>query len=211
MSFVKICGTTSLDDALSAHRAGADAVGFIFAESPRRVDADLVAAIVRELPVDLLTVGVFRGATVDEVRSTVRRSGVAAVQLHGEETPEFVSALRDATPFLVQCFTVDDPRLDRLDDYDVDAVLVDSATPGSGATFDWSGIGGLSSQRRLILAGGLDPDNVAAAVEMVRPWGVDVVSGVEATRGRKDPRAVERFVESARAALAEYAIDPGRA
>lgn len=211
MSFVKVCGTTSLDDALVAHRAGADAVGFIFATSPRRVDADLVSSIVHHLPVDLLTVGVFRGATVDEVRSTVRRSRVAAVQLHGDETPEFAAAVRDVAPFLIQCFTADDPRLSRLDGYDVDAVLVDAPAPGSGETFDWSAIDGLSSRRRLILAGGLGPDNVAAAVEQVRPWGVDAVSGVESERGRKDPAAVERFVHEARAALAEYAIDPGRA
>ncbi len=211
MSFVKICGTTSLDDALLAHGAGADAVGFIFATSPRRVDVEQVASIVRDLPVDLLTVGVFRGAGIDEIRTTVRRSGVAAVQLHGDETPEFVAAVRDVAPFLIQCFTADDPRLARIDDYDVDAILVDSPAPGSGSTFDWGAIDGLSSRRRLILAGGLDPDNVAAAVERVRPWGVDVVSGVEASRGHKDAVAVERFVEAARTALAEYAIDPGRA
>lgn len=211
MSFVKICGTTSLDDALTAHRAGADAVGFIFAESSRRVEADAVSAMVRHLPSDLLTVGVFRGASVDEVRATVRRSGVAAVQLHGDESPEFAAAVRDVAPFLIGCFTADDARLAQLDEYDLDAVLVDSPAPGSGETFDWSAIDGLSSQRRLVLAGGLDPDNVAAAVARVRPWGVDVVSGVEEERGRKDPRAVERFVESARTALAEYAIDPGRA
>lgn len=211
MSFVKICGTTSLDDAMLAHRAGADAVGFIFAESPRRVEADLVADIVRHLPVDLLTVGVFRGSTVDEVKATVRRSRVAAVQLHGKESPEFAAAVRAVAPFLIGCFTADDGRLARLDEYDLDAVLVDSPAPGSGETFDWAVIDGLSSQHRLVLAGGLDPDNVATAVARVRPWGVDVVSGVEATRGRKDPRAVERFVEAARAALSEYAIDPGRA
>lgn len=211
MSFIKICGTTSIEDALTAHRAGADAVGFIFAESSRRVDADTVASMVRHLPVDLLTVGVFRGATVDEVADTVRRSGVAAVQLHGDESPEFVAAVRGVAPFLIGCFTADDPRLGRLDEYDLDAVLIDSPAPGSGRTFDWSVIDGLSSQRRLLLAGGLDPDNVAAAVERVRPWGVDVVSGVEQERGRKDPGAVERFVGAARAALAEYAIDPGRA
>lgn len=211
MSFVKICGTTSLDDALLAHRAGADAVGFIFATSPRRVDVDLVASIVHHLPADLLTVGVFRGANVEEVRATVRGSGVAAVQLHGDEGPEFAAAVRDVAPFLIQCFTADDARLARLDEYDVDAVLVDAPAPGSGRTFDWTAIDGLSSRRRLILAGGLGPENVASAIERVRPWGVDVVSGVEESQGRKDPVAVERFVAAARAALSEYAIDPGRA
>ena len=211
MSFVKICGTTSLDDALLAHRAGADAVGFVFATSPRRVDAGLVASIVRHLPADLLTVGVFRGAGVDEIRAAVRASGVAAVQLHGEEPPDVATAVREVAPFVIQCFTSGDPRLERLDDYDVDAVHVDSPRPGSGETFDWTAIEGLSSRRRLILAGGLGPDNVADAIARVRPWGVDAVSAVEAAPGRKDPDAVERFVANARAALADFAIDPGRA
>lgn len=211
MSFIKVCGTTSLEDALLAHEAGADAIGFIFATSPRRVDAELVARIVRELPSDLLTVGVFRGASVEEVRATVRSSGVAAIQLHGDEGPDFADAVRDHAAFVIQCFTASDVRLADLDDYDVDAVLIDAPAPGSGETFDWSTIDGLSSRRRLILAGGLGPANVVAAIERVRPWGVDAVSGVEAAAGRKDPEAVERFVRSARAALSEYAIDPGRA
>ena len=211
MSFVKLCGTTSLEDALLAHRAGADAIGFVFAESKRRVDPATVAAIVRELPDDVLTVGVFRGAGVDEVRATVEASGVRAIQLHGEESPEFVAAIRDVAPFVLQAFTAGDSRLVDLDRYEIDAVLLDSPTPGSGETFDWSAISGYSARRRLVLAGGLTPDNVAEAIARVRPWGVDAVSGVEASPGHKDPEAVERFVVNARAALSEFSIDPGPA
>ena len=211
MSFVKVCGTTSLEDALLAHRAGADAVGFVFAASPRRVDPDLVASIVRDLPSDLLTVGVFRGSTAEEVREVTLASGVAAVQLHGDESPTFVDAVRDIAPFLIQSFTAGDTRLVDLDDYRVDAILLDAPRPGSGETFDWTAIDGLSSRRRLILAGGLGPDNVAGAIERVRPWGVDAVSGVESSPGHKDPDAVMRFVAEARAALSECAIDPGGA
>jgi phosphoribosylanthranilate isomerase len=108
----------------------------------------------------------------------------------------------------VQAFTVDDPRLDRLDEYDVDAILLDSPSPGSGETFDWSGIGSLVESRRVILAGGLDPENVAMAIETVRPWGVDVASGVESSSGVKDPVKVRRFIANARTALSEFPLDP---
>ena len=211
MSFVKICGTTSLDDALLAHAAGADAVGFVFAASPRRVDADTVAAIVASLPDDLLTVGVFRGAGVEEITATVARSGVGAVQLHGDESAAVAAAIRPVAPFLVQCFTAADPRLAHLEEYPVDAILVDGPRPGSGETVDWSAVAGLSTRRRLLLAGGLTADNVAEAVARVRPWGVDVVSGVEASPGRKDPLELQRFVAAARKSLSEFSIDPGAA
>ena len=211
MSFVKVCGTTSLEDALVAHRAGADAVGFVFAPSRREVDASTVASIVGDLPDGLLPVGVFRGATVEKIRVMVDRSGVRAIQLHGDESPEFVNEIRGLASFVMQAFTADDPRLVDLDRYDVDAILIDAPSPGSGATFDWSAIDGLSSRMRLVLAGGLTPNNVAEAVARVRPWGVDAVSGLEHMPGRKDPIAVERFVANARHALSEFSIDPGHA
>jgi phosphoribosylanthranilate isomerase len=119
--------------------------------------------------------------------------------------------LRSTIPFLVQVFTADDPRLARLDEYPIDAVLLDSPTPGSGETFDWSRITDLPQRRRVILAGGLNPANVAEAVERVRPWGVDVVSGVEASAGRKDPEALAAFMVSSRDALSEFSNDPGPA
>lgn len=209
--FIKICGTTSAEDALLAASLGADAIGFVFAESKRQVDAATVASIVKVLPPDVLTVGVFRNALVDDIVSTLRSTGLRGVQLHGDEGPSVASALRDQALFLVQAFTVDDPRLERLAEYPIDAVLLDSPTPGSGQTFDWSQIADLPQRCRVILAGGLSPANVSEAIERVRPWGVDVVSGVETAPGRKDPDALAAFISSARDALSEFSTDPGPA
>lgn len=209
--FIKICGTTSAEDALLAVSLGADALGFIFAESKRQVDIATVAAIVPQLPSETISVGVFRNESVDRILEIVNATGLTGVQLHGAEGPEVAQALRGIVPFLVQVFTADDPRLARLDEYPIDAVLLDSPTPGSGETFDWSQVADLPQRRRVILAGGLNPANVADAVESVRPWGVDAVSGVEASAGRKDHNALASFIASARDALSEFSTDPGPA
>ena len=209
--FIKICGTTNANDALLAVSLGADAIGFVFAESKRQVDAETVAAIVSQLPAQTLTIGVFRNETAEHISEIVKVTGLQGVQLHGTEGPEVAEALRAVVPFLVQVFTVDDPRLERLDDYPIDAVLLDSPTPGSGETIDWSKVTDLQDQRRVILAGGLNPANVADAIERVRPWGVDVVSGVEASAGQKDPEALAAFITVARDALSEFSHDPGPA
>ena len=209
--FIKICGTTSAEDALLAVSLGADALGFIFAESKRQVDVTTVAQIVPQLPAETIAVGVFRNESVERIADIVKATGLRGVQLHGSEGPEVAQALRDIVPFLVQVFTADDPRLAQLDDYPVDALLLDSPTPGSGETFDWSQVADLPQRRRVILAGGLNPSNVAEAVERVRPWGVDAVSGLEASPGRKDPDALAAFITSARDALSEFSTDPGPA
>ena len=209
--FIKICGTTSAEDALLAVSLGADALGFIFAESKRQVDIATVAAIIPQLPAETISVGVFRNESAERILEIVSATGLTGVQLHGAEGPEVAQALRSTVPFLVQVFTADDPRLARLDDYPIDAVLLDSSTPGSGETFDWSRIDGLPQRRRVILAGGLSAANVAEAVKRVRPWGVDAVSGVEASAGRKDPEALAAFLTSSRDALSEFSTDPGPA
>ena len=209
--FIKICGTTSVEDALLAVSLGADALGFIFAESKRQVDVATVAAIVPQLPAETIAVGVFRNESAEHIREIVKAAGLTGVQLHGSEGPEVAQALHDTIAFLVQVFTADDPRLERLDDYPIDAVLLDSPTPGSGATFDWSKVADLPQRHRVVLAGGLNAANVAEAVERVRPWGVDVVSGVEASAGRKDPDALAAFIETAKDALSEFSTDPGPA
>lgn len=209
--FVKICGNTTAEDALLACALGADAVGFILAESKRQVSPESVAQIVRELPPGLLAVGVFRNEHPDRILEVVRDSGLGGVQLHGSETPADSAYLRRHVEVLIQAFTADDPRLDRVAEYPVDAILLDSPTPGSGETFDWSRVGDLPNRVRVILAGGLDADNVAVAVERVRPWGVDVATGVEREPGRKDPLEMRRFIATARTALSEFSIDPGDA
>ena len=209
--FIKICGTTSAEDALLAVSLGADALGFIFAESKRQVDAATVAAIVPQLPKDVVAVGVFRNESAARIAEVVNETGLRGVQLHGSEGPEIAQALRDTVPFLVQVFTADDSRLEHLAEYPIDAVLLDSPIPGSGETFDWSQIADLPERHRVILAGGLNSANVAEAIKRVRPWGVDAVSGVEAAPGRKDPEALAAFISSARDALSEFSTDPGPA
>ncbi len=199
--FVKICGTTSEEDALLAVAMGADAVGFVFAPSPRQVAPDLVRDIVRRLPPEILIVGVFRDEAPQRVVDICNRTGVKAAQLHGHESAADSAYVHAQVPLLLKAFAAGDPGLADALEHGADVVLVDSADPGSGKVFDWSLLDGVpSGVRRLVLAGGLHEGNVAGAIERVRPWGVDVVSGVEATPGRKDPRALRAFVSAARAA-----------
>jgi phosphoribosylanthranilate isomerase len=198
--FVKICGITSEEDALLAVAMGADAVGFVFAPSPRQVAAGLVREIVRRLPPEVLTVGVFRDESAQRVVDVVNGAGMRAAQLHGLETAEQTAWVRKRVPFVIKAFAAGDPALDRADDFGADAILVDSHAPGSGEVFDWSLAEGAPLNRRVILAGGLTPDNVAEAIEAVRPWGVDVSTGVETAPGHKDARKVREFVLNARKA-----------
>ena len=198
--FVKICGTTSEEDALLAVAMGADAVGFIFAASPRQVAARRVRDIVRRLPPEVLTVGVFRDNAPEQVVDIVGDCNLRAAQLHGHETVEDALWVGERVPFLIIALPGGSPALERVDDYGADAVLVDSATPGSGRVFDWSLAEGAPSGRKVILAGGLTPENVGDAIGRVQPWGVDVVTGVEAEPGRKDASKLKAFITAARQA-----------
>ncbi len=198
--FVKICGITSEEDALLAVAMGADAVGFVFAPSPRQVTPVAAADVAKRLPPEILTVGVFRDEAPQRVVDIVGDAGLRAAQLHGHETAEQCRWVRQRVRFVIQGFPAGDPALDHSDDYGADAILIDSPTPGSGEVFDWSLAEGAPSARRVILAGGLTPANVGDAVARVRPWGVDVSTGVESAPGRKDARKVRDFVRNARAA-----------
>jgi phosphoribosylanthranilate isomerase len=200
VTFVKICGTTSEADALLAVAMGADAVGFVFAPSPRQVAAQLVRDIVRRLPSEVMTVGVFRDAAPERVVNVVNSAGLSAAQLHGRETGEQTKWVRQRVPVVLKAFTGGDPAIAQAGDYGADMVLIDSASPGSGKVFDWSLAEDLPAGQRLVLAGGLTPDNVAEAMARVRPFGVDVVSGVESEPGHKDPRLVRAFISAAKAA-----------
>jgi phosphoribosylanthranilate isomerase len=206
--FVKICGITNEDDALFAVAMGADAVGFVFAPSPRQVAAQLVYDITRRLPPEVLTVGVFRDEHPSRVVEIANRSGVKAVQLHGRETPEQTAEVAHNVRYVIKAFSSDSPHLVRADQYGTDLVLVDAPSPGSGKLFDWGVVADVPDSVRLILAGGLDPDNVADAIGAVEPWGVDVSSGVEAAPGRKDPTLVRRFISNARAAAPTPYLGP---
>jgi phosphoribosylanthranilate isomerase len=197
--FVKICGTTSEEDALLAVAMGADAVGFIFAPSTRQVAPAAVADILKRLPREVLTVGVFRDEAPARVVEIVNGIGLRAAQLHGHETPEQVHFIRDRVPLVIQAFPAGDTAVNRILDYRADAILLDAATPGSGQVFDWS-MAEVPDGIRLILAGGLTPENVGKAISQVHPWGVDVVTGVEVAPGRKDPVKVRAFVAAVREA-----------
>lgn len=197
--FVKICGITNESDALFAVAMGADAVGFVFAPSPRQVAPVVARDIARRLPPEILTVGVFRNETPQRVAEIVNANGLRAAQLHGHEAPGEVAYVKQRVPFVLKAFSPGDRLLEKLDEYPCDAVLLDSSEPGSGQVFDWSLAEYLPVDRRIVLAGGLSPDNVAEAIERVRPWGVDVASGVEATPGHKDPRKVRAFINTAKA------------
>jgi phosphoribosylanthranilate isomerase len=212
--WIKICANTSLEDAQQAVEAGADAVGFVFAPSPRRVTVAQVAAIVPHLPATAEKIGVFVDATLDEICSTVRACGLTGVQLHSETEPDLPARLRERLGPELRILRVVHFGAEAAEqaaaiarDPNVDAVLIDSRTAaalgGTGMTFDWvearKTVFGGAASFKLIAAGGLNPENVAQAIATLRPWGVDVASGVEAAPGRKDPPKVREIIARARA------------
>ncbi len=208
MTWVKICGLTNEEDALLAIAMGADAIGFIFAQgSKRQVQAPVVADIVKRLPPEVTTIGVFRNDLPERVIRTVERCGLSGAQLHGLETVEQTAEVRARVPLLIKAFAIDDPSLRTARRYRVNSLLIDAPTPGSGETFDWSLLQSLPPRMRWILAGGLHPGNVADAVRATQPWGVDVASGVESSPGHKDPRLVREFIKAAKQADGRYGHD----
>lgn len=208
--FVKICGITTEEDALLSVAMGADALGFVFASgSPRQVTPNTVRDIVRRLPTDTMTVGVFVDERPERVVEIVNTVGLTGAQLHGREPMSEARQIRQRVSYLIQAFPAGDPALSSAGNSPADVILVDSPTPGSGQVFDWTLAEGAPGGVRLLLAGGLDPINVAAAIRRVRPWGVDVNSGVETFvgSGHKDARKVRRFIEVAREVGAEVEAD----
>jgi phosphoribosylanthranilate isomerase len=214
--WVKICGNTSLEDTHMAAEAGANAVGFVFAPSPRHVTCAQAATIAPHLPAALEKIGVFVDSTFDEIASIVRACGLTGVQLHSQTGRDLPSQLRSRFGPGLRILRVVHFGPDAADqartiasDPDIDAILVDSRTAtaegGTGVTFAWASAGETMfrsphSLKPLIAAGGLTPENVAEAIATLRPWGVDVVSGVEAAPGRKSPAKVRAFIANARAA-----------
>jgi phosphoribosylanthranilate isomerase len=218
MTWIKICGTTNLEDARLAVDAGADALGFVFADSPRRVTPEQARKMIAELPEGVEKVGVFVDESVERIRAIIDLARLTALQLHGEGFLQ---------PGLRKQLGTDRPvkllYVWRLEEFPPDggfglevpagddkpyALLLDSrsssAKGGTGASFDWKMWAQfLSSLRetlpRLIVAGGLRPDNVGDAIRIMRPWGVDVVTGVERQRGKKDPEKVRSFIAAVRA------------
>src|ERR1039457_5029661 len=260
MTWIKICGITSLDDALAASDAGANALGFVFyPKSPRYVTLETVRSIVAKVPQPIDKVGVFVNETVHLVRDAVKQAGLTAVQLHGDESTEFSRALfqelangsRRPTIFRTWSAKIFDTPAAQSVGWDpvaaglvepdeaykgkrvhkihvakngdlflethgfrpgvVSGVLLDSSTAetrgGTGRTFDWERVqpwaGIINSISKLIVAGGLHPDNVEDAIHTLHPWGVDVSTGVERAPGLKDPRKIHAFIQNVRAATEE--------
>ena len=206
--FVKVCGVTCEEDALIAVAMGADAVGFVFAPSSRQVFAPAVAQITARLPAQVVTVGVFRDELPERVVEIVGESGLVAAQLHGHETPEDVALIAKQVRHVIKAFAATSSALGQAARYAADAILVDGPDPGSGRVFDWRLAEGLPRTRRVIIAGGLNGDNVGEAIRSVHPWGVDASSGLESEPGRKDPRLVRAFVRAARAAAPDNSDEP---
>ena len=190
---VKICGLTTAESVAAAVEAGADAAGFVFAESVRRVTPQAAHALAEGLPDTMARVAVMKHPTVEEVRSM--QAGFAPTFLQTEYGDfgqiEITGACRPLP--VLRAGAPLPARLPPL-------ILFEGPQSGSGETTDWRQAAKLARKTRLILAGGLDPDNVGEAIRQVRPYGVDVSSGVEAAPGRKDPRLISRFVEAVRAA-----------
>jgi phosphoribosylanthranilate isomerase len=205
--FLKICGITRTEDALHAVTHGATAVGFVFwPASPRAVTFDRAAAIVGALPAGVVKVGVFVNAVRDEVSRAVRETGITMVQLHGDEPPEYAAAI--GVPVVRSVTLGNVAHVQTTWPVDI-TLLLDAADAvrrgGTGTTVDWHAAAAIARHRRIILAGGLTSRNVAAAIAAVRPFGVDVSSGVEAAPGIKDEEQVAQFLASARMAFANDA------
>ncbi len=207
---IKICGITNPGDADAACAAGADALGFVLWHgSPRRVDGDALGTLARRVPDGIARVGVFVNAAHEEIARAVEAGGLTCVQIHGDEDPAFCRGL---TVEWYRAFRIGPDSsaadlADRVRAFGKGMFLLDTRAPvpgGSGITFDWRIAAkismrlALASAPRLILAGGLRPENVGEAIRTVRPWGVDVSTGVEAAPGRKDPARIAAFVEAVR-------------
>lgn len=201
---IKVCGMTNWRDAEWAARLGADAIGFIFyKKSPRHVSEKTVKAIVADLPPFVGRVGVFVNETVERINRIVENCRLDYVQLHGEESPEFC---RKIACKVIKAVRVRDSRsLAGLGKYTVSGFLLDAFSVkgqgGTGEVFDWKLVASAKRYGPIILAGGLTPENVVAAIQRVQPYGVDVCSGVEKTPGKKHPAKVKEFIGAVRESL----------
>jgi phosphoribosylanthranilate isomerase len=198
---VKFCGITEREDALGAVNLGADALGFIFAPSPRRILPEKARRIINALPPLVKTVGVFVNEKVAEIREHINYCGLDLVQLHGDESPEIC---RELLPYTIKAFRIkDDSSLQTIGDYhdSVRALLLDTycedKAGGTGKIFDWQlAVKIKETGIPVILSGGLGPSNIEAAIRVVRPYAVDVNSGVEERPGKKSYRMMKELMEN---------------
>jgi phosphoribosylanthranilate isomerase len=205
--FVKICGITRPADAIAAVDAGADAIWLNFvASSSRFIHVDVARALLAVVPDHVMTVGVFRGHPADEILEITGALGLAAAQLHGDVPRQVIAVVAASVQTVIKVVTVQSPAVRSVDEHAADIVMLDAPIPGGGVPFEWDLVGDLVTKHKILLAGGLRPDNVAKAVRRVRPWGVDVATGVEVQPAQKDPEAMRRFVAEARAAAEQPAV-----
>ena len=196
--FIKICGITNEQDALLAVALGADALGFVFAPSPRQIAPGLARDIVKRLPPEIMTVGVFRNEHPSRVIEIVNEARLQGAQLHGHESIAITAEVATQVRFVIKAVVAGSHDASNADLFSSDAVLVDGLHPGSGTTYDWDLLQQLPDSVHVMLSGGLTADNVASGIEQVRPWGVDVSSGVEKSPGLKDAVKLRHFITNAR-------------
>ena len=206
---IKMCGTTRLKDAEFAVSLGIDALGFIFAEkSPRYVSRERAGSIIKMLPPFITSVGVFVNSSIEEIQDSIKICGLTQVQLHGSESPEFCGELKswNKSCSICKAFRIGQGNIPvAINSYSpmIDSILLDSHVKGveggTGETFDWQLVHSLKLDRPLILAGGLNPDNVCAAISAVSPYAIDINSGVEEAPGIKDHHLIRTLVQRVRA------------
>ena len=203
MVFTKVCGITNPGDAREAADAGADAIGMIFAESPREVNVEEARRISVALPDGVLKVGVFVDAEPEEVLETAREVGLDLAQLHGDETPEMVAAIRGAGLPVMKALRVRNAEaLAEIQSYGADLIMLDAwsarSRGGTGETFDWGLAKSVKGRGNIVVSGGLTPENVREAIEFFEPYGVDASSSLEEKPGKKSGERLRRFVRAAK-------------
>jgi phosphoribosylanthranilate isomerase len=200
---IKICGITNLEDALASADSGADALGFNFyKKSPRCIEPEKAAEIIAQLPPFVMPVGIFVNEREEKIREIQQLASLQALQFHGDESPEFCQRFGGR---VIKAFQVKDKEsLKNMAHYHVGAFLLDSyrdgVRGGTGVTFDWHLAVVAKTFGKVILAGGLTPENVAEAVKLVQPYGVDVAGGVEKEKGIKDHAKIKKFIAEVRRA-----------
>lgn len=200
---IKVCGITNIEDARTAAAAGADAIGLVFADSPRKVGVEEAREVADALPEGVLKVGVFVNEEPGEVVRVAREVGLDYVQLHGDEGPEDVTAARGGGVKVIKALRVREASdLAEMDGYGADLLLLDAysekARGGTGTRFDWGLAKSLKGRANILISGGLGPENVRDAVSFFEPWGVDASSSLESAPGKKERDLVRRFVFAAK-------------
>lgn len=200
MTWVKICGITNIEDGLKASLLGVDALGFIFAPSPRSIDPEVAREIIKALPRPPLRVGVFVDEASEEVLRVAKYCGLDCLQFHGSESKEYCNRFSHFIIKAIQIYNIN--SLKKIESYSKTMILLDSYSPnqagGTGNPFSWDIVREIKGKRDFILSGGLNPQNVGKAIRRLRPWGVDVCSGVEISPGRKDHLKMENFLKEVR-------------